>query len=309
MKKLNIKAGRRTIEIARPDKIFFPDIHLSKEDIINYYRDISDILLFHLKERPLSMQRFPDGITGEDFFQKEVPDYFPEWISRVQVKKQEGGHIEQVVCDNQEILIYLVDQACLVFHLWLSNTDNLFKPDRLIFDLDPAEDDFESVRFAARILYDFLTEKLKLTPFVKTTGSKGVHVVIPLDQSQDFDQVREFAKRVADIIADEHPDELTTEISRKKRGKRVYIDVARNGYAQTAVGAYSVRALPEAPIATPIGWDELWDKNVNARTYTVKNIFRRLGKKADPWKNMKRHAISPESYRERLNKYKSEKES
>ncbi len=301
--KKEIKAGRRKIEISKPDKIMYPDEKLSKEDIIRYYHDVSEYIIPHLKNRPLSMHRYPDGIDGKEFFQKQAPDYFPGWIEKREVKKKEGGNVEHVICQNVETLIYLADQACLVMHVWLSRVDKPDNPDRLIFDLDPSGDNFESVRFAARKLYDFLTEKLEITPFVKTTGSRGVHVVVPLDRSETFDTVREFAHRITKILAEENEDRITTEISKEKRGKRVFLDVARNAYAQMAVSAYSLRAKTGAPIATPVSWEELWDQKMYPQKFTVKNIMRRLGNKEDPWKNINRHAISASKANTRLNKF------
>ncbi|MBN2366635.1 MAG: ATP-dependent DNA ligase [Calditrichaeota bacterium] len=300
--KEKIKVGRRKIKVSNTDKIFYPDVNLTKGDIIRYYRDISNYILPYFKDRPLSMHRFPDGIEGKKFFQKQVPDYFPEWIERRRVEKKEDGSVEHVLCQNEAILVYLVDQASLVMHVWLSTIDKPEYPDRLVFDLDPSGDDFDSVRFAARKLYDFLTEKLEITPFVKTTGSSGVHVVIALDKSQKFDPVRKFAGQITEIIARENTDKITTEISKEKRGKRVFLDIARNAYAQTAVAAYSLRAKPGAPVATPIHWEELWDRKMSSRKYTATNIMKRLDKINDPWKDINRHAISVKKAQQRLEK-------
>jgi bifunctional non-homologous end joining protein LigD len=278
----------------------YPDTGLTKEDIVRYYRDVSEYILPHLKDRPLSLHRFPDGIKGKDFFQKQKPDYFPDWIDWKMFKKKEGGSTEYILCQNVETLVYLVDQACLVFHVWLSTAREPEHPDRLIFDLDPSGKDFDSVRFAAARLYGFLAQKLEITPFVKTIGSRGVHVVIPVDRSAKFDEVKNFAGRIAEVIARENRDKITTEISKDKRRNRLFLDIARNACAQTAVVAYSLRALAGAPVATPITWEELWDKKMFPQKYTIKNIKKRLASKTDPWKNINRHAISVKKVKERF---------
>ena len=229
------------------------------------------------------MHRFPDGVTEEGFYQKELPDYFPPWVDRVIIKKKEGGTIEQVVCNNAATLVYLANQACITPHVWLSRTDKLNYPDKLVFDLDPPNDNFEPVRAAAFALKDKMKE-IGLEPFVMTTGSRGVHVVTPLDCSQDFDTVRTFAERLADSLAQEYPDHLTTEQRKNKRGSRVFLDTLRNSYAQTSVAPYAVRARSGAPIATPLEWEELED--TTSQSYTIQNISKRLSQKDDPWKSI-----------------------
>jgi bifunctional non-homologous end joining protein LigD len=238
----------------------------------------------------VTMHRFPDGLSGENFFQKEVPDYFPDWIERVIVKK-EGGEIEHLLCQNAATLVYMADQACLTPHIWLSRIDRQDKPDRLIFDLDPPDDSFESASRAAKYLKVIL-EDADLVPFLMTTGSRGLHVVIPLNRSEDFDTVRDYARKIAETLSERHPDHFTTEQRTDKRGNRVFLDYLRNAYAQTAVTPYAIRAKSGAPVATPVDWDELDHRSLHSRSYTIKNIFRRLGQKNDPWKNINRRARS-----------------
>jgi bifunctional non-homologous end joining protein LigD len=271
--------------------LFFPDDGFTKGDLIDYYDRIGDRMLPHLKDRPLMMHRFPDGIAGKDFYHKETPDYFPDWIETVSVKK-EGGRVNHVVCANRATLVYLADQACITPHVWLSRRDRLNHPDRLVFDLDPPGEDFAPVRQAAFYIRDLLDE-LDLESFLMTTGSRGLHVVVPLNRQDNFDTVRGFAQQLAETLAERHPDELTVEPRKNKRGGRLYLDTARNSYAQTAVAPYSVRAKNGAPVATPLKWHELKNRKLTARTYTINNIFRRLGSEDDdPWQGLNRRGKS-----------------
>lgn len=285
-----IEINSHTIELSNLDKVLFPDDGITKGDLIDYYQRIAAIMLPHLADHPLSMQRFPGGIKAEGFYQKEIPDYFPPWIRRVSVEVK-GDQLSQaqVVCDNVETLIYLANQACITLHPWLSRADRLNYPDKLIFDLDPPANDFETVRFAAGRLREMLQE-VGLVPFVMTTGSKGLHVVAPLDRSADFDEVRAFVRQLADDLARREPERLTTETRKDQRHGRVFLDYLRNAYAQTGVAPYTVRAKPRAPVATPLDWAELADPSLHSQSYTLRNIFRRLGQKADPWQDMRDHA-------------------
>jgi bifunctional non-homologous end joining protein LigD len=284
-----MKIGSHTIELSNLDKVLFPDDGITKGDLIDYYQRIANIILPHLAGHPLSLQRFPNGIQAEGFYQKEISDYFPDWIRRVSVEvKEDQTRQDQVVCDNVETLVYLANQACITLHPWLSRADKLNHPDKLIFDLDPPGNDFETVRFAAGRLREML-QKAGLVPFVMTTGSKGLHVVVPLDQSADFDEVRAFVRQLADDLARREPERLTTETRKDQRHGRVFLDYLRNAYGQTGVAPYTVRAKPGAPVATPLDWAELADPQLHSQSYTVRNIFQRLGQKADPWQDMRDH--------------------
>lgn len=285
--------GKYKVELSNTEKILFPDDGITKGDVIEYYRKISEVMLPHIKGRPLTLQRFPDGIGEEGFFQKEASDYFPDWIETLSVKKKEGGKTDYVICNNSATLVYLANQACIAFHVWLSRKSRLEKPDRLIFDLDPSdENDFPQVCQAAMSLRRFLENELNLTAFVMTTGSRGLHVVAPIKANLNFDLVRSFAQKAADIIAQRNSDRLTTAIRKEKRQGRIFLDTARNAYGQTAAAAYAVRAKPGAPIATPLDWEELEDSELNSQSYHLKNIFKRLAQKPDPWKSIDKRRVS-----------------
>ncbi|MEU3861108.1 non-homologous end-joining DNA ligase [Streptomyces sp. NPDC028722] len=271
---LRLRAGRRTVEIRRPGKVLFPGGGGAKEytkgDLADYYRSVAPYMLPHLRGRPLMLERRPDGLGGPRFVQKNTPEHYPEWITRAEVAK-EGGTVTHLVCDDTATLLHLAGQACVTLHRWLSRTDRaggLGHPDRLVFDLDPPGDDFAAVREAAGRLRELLDE-LGLPTAPMTTGSRGLHLVIPLDGRHDFDEVRRFAHEVAEFAVSRHPDRLTTAARKQDRGDRLYLDVQRNAYAQTAVAPYSVRALPGAPVAVPLTWDQVDDPGTDARRWTL----------------------------------------
>jgi bifunctional non-homologous end joining protein LigD len=291
-------AGDHAVKLSNPQKVLFPSAGLTKAELVGYYARVAPVMLPHLAGRPLSFERYPDGVAAEGFMQKNASDHFPAWLRRVRLAKQ-NGVVDHVVAEDPGTLIYLANQACITFHVWLSRIDQVNYPDRLVFDLDPSDDDFAKVRWAAREARALL-EELGLVPFLQVTGSRGLHLWVPLDRSADFDQVRQFASDVAERLVARRPRELTTAQRKAKRGDRVFVDVARNAYAQTAVAPYSVRARPQAPIATPIEWAELEDPKLGPQRYTVRNIFRRLARKRDPWAEIERHARPLHPAQERL---------
>jgi bifunctional non-homologous end joining protein LigD len=281
--------GRLVVETSNEDKVLYPDAGITKGDVIEYYRNVAEYALPWAADRFLTLQRFPDGLDEDGFYQQSRADYFPDYVEGVTADRVGGGEVEHIVVHNAAGLVYLANQGTLTIHAWLSRRDRVHHPDRMVIDLDPPDDDFGPVRDAARTTGDFLRE-LGLTPYVMTTGSRGLHVVVPLDRSADFDAVRDFARRAADVLAEHHPDTLTAEQRKDKRKGRLYLDVMRNAYGQTAVMPYSLRAKPGAPVATPLAWDELGAGNLDAQRYHIGNLFRRLGQVEDPWADMKRHA-------------------
>lgn len=284
-----LQFGPYVVDVSNLDKALFPDAGITKGDLIDYYRTISEVALPHVEGRPLTLQRFPDGIRADGFYQQARSDHFPDYVGTVRAERVGGGSIDHVVVENAAALAYLADQATITFHAWLAKDDRLHHPDRLVFDLDPPDGDFDAVRQGARWVGEFLRE-LGFTPYVMTTGSSGLHVIAPLDAEAGFDTVRSFAQDVAAILAQRHPDALTTEQRKADRKGRLYLDIMRNAYGQTAVMPYSVRAEPGAPVATPLDWDELGDGDLDAQSHTLGTLPRRLGQKDDPWKDIRRHA-------------------
>ena len=268
------------VEITKPGKRLFPD-GTTKADLAGYYEAVADVMLPHIHDRPLNLERYPDGVGGHKIFQQHMPDHFPGWIASATVAARDG-EVRHVVADDADTLVYLANQGAIALHAWLSRADRVERPDRLIFDLDPASgDDPAGVRRAAREFGDLLRE-LGLEPFVMATGSKGFHVVVPLQRRHGFDDVRAFARDVARVAVERDPRRLTMEQRKAKRGGRIFVDILRNGYAHTAVAPYSVRARPSPTVAVPLDWDELGRARPDG--WTIKTLPRRLDKRGDdPW--------------------------
>lgn len=286
-----IKSGNHTIELSRPGKVLFPDDDITKKDLVDYYRKMAGQLLPFLKNRPLVMHRYPDGIFESSFYQKEVPDYFPEWIDTVEIDLRGNGKSSMVMCNNEATLLYLASQASITPHIWLSTSDNPEKPDRIVFDLDPPEDGFELVQNAAKDLKQ-LFDRMEMHCYAMTTGSEGMHVLVMLDGAADFDDARKFAHMVAERLVGMNPDTYTTETRKDKRRGRLFIDYLRNAYGQTTVAPYAVRARKGAPVATPIDWNEAGKGDMSAQKYHIGNIFRRLSARDDPWSHINKHRYS-----------------
>ncbi len=282
---------RDSFNLSNTNKIFFPENEYTKGDLIEYYEKIAETMLPYLKDRMITMIRFPNGIDGKKFYQKEAPDYFPKWIERKLIKNREEGTTNYVLCNKKATLVYLANQACITPHIWLSRKDKPEKPDRLVIDLDPEVNDFSKIKTAALKARELLENKLGLPTFLMTSGSRGIHVVVPLKRTRDFDEVREFTQLVADLLERENPDLLTTAKRKNKREGKIYLDVDRNAFGQTAVAPYAVRPIKGAPVATPLDWDELKDSSLSPQFWNIKNIFKRLDEKGDPWKEMQKKAV------------------
>jgi bifunctional non-homologous end joining protein LigD len=283
-----LRIGRETVAITRPDKVLFPNDGITKRELVDYYRRIAPAMLPYLRGRPIAMQRYPDGIAAQGFFQKRAAAHYPDWIATATLAKQNGS-VRYVVCDDAATLVYLANQAVLTPHTWLSLADKPDYPDQMIFDLDPPNGDFGAVRRAAIALREILKEH-GLKAFAKTTGARGLHVLVPLDRTRDFDAVRAFAQEIARQMADAHPQHLTTEVRKNKRAGRIFLDTARNAYGQTAAPPYAVRARDGAPVATPLSWDEVSNPRLRPGQFNICNIFDRLERVEDPWRDVRKHA-------------------
>jgi len=249
-------------------------------------------MLPYLKDRALVLHRYPHGITEKSFYQKDASAYFPSWIPRISVRKKENGKTNYLVCNEAATLVYLANQLTLVFHTWQSEVGKINYPTKLIFDFDPPpRSGFDLVRWAAFECKKLLDE-LGLPSFVMTTGSRGLHVVVPLKPKHTFDVVHSFAKDCAKLLIARHPKKLTLEMRKAERGRKLFLDVLRNTYAQISVVPYSLRAKPGAPIATPISWAELQRSDMNPQRYTIKNIFQRLARSKNPWRDFKSKATT-----------------
>jgi len=297
-----LRFGRYVVETSNEEKILFPEHNITKGDLIDYYCRIGPTMVPYMKDRPISMVRYPDGIKGEGWYQKEAGAYFPEWIKTKPIRKQSGEYVNYVVVNNVATLVYLANQACIAPHIWLSRIDKLTYPDRMIFDLDPSGKDFNMVRKAVLLIKERLDE-LGIPSFVMTTGSRGLHVVIPLKRVHTFDWVRTFAYDFATFMLKLHPDLFTLEIRKVKRKDLVFIDTLRNAFGQTGIAPYAVRPKPGAPVATPIEWKEVKNPRLRPNQFTIKNVFKYLDTVGDPWKKINSLAVTLMKARTILNKW------
>ena len=274
------EAFGRTIDVSHPDRVLFPDVGLTKGELIAYHERIAPTMLPHVVGHPVAMKRYPEGIEDDGFFQKQAPDHFPDWIRRVDVDKREGGTVPHIVVEQEATLLELAQFGVIELHPWLSRADDLERPDRIVLDLDPEEGDVDGARTAARAVRDVLQE-VGLDPRLMTSGSKGYHVVVSIEPAQDFEDVRAFTRDVATVVVERHPETTTIEHRKADRRGRVFVDWLRNAFGQTSIVPYGVRARTGAPVATPLEWDELG--STEPRDYRVDNLFRRLGQRDDPW--------------------------
>lgn len=283
-----VRAGRREIPISHPDKVLFPTAKLTKLDVARHYAHVAEAMLPYVKDRPLALQVYPKGIEEHGFFMKAVPDYFPDWIDRVTVPKK-GGTVTHVLANDAAALVYLAGQNVVTPHTWLSKADEPNQPDRVIIDFDPSGTNFADVRAAAREAGERL-QAAGLATYAMVTGSRGIHVVAPIKRGPGFSDVHRFARALAEEMVEDDSRRLTLEWKKADRGERIYVDVNRIAYAQHAVAPYGIRARPKAPVAMPIHWEELKDRNLKPDRWTVKNAAARLDSEGDPWKGMMRRA-------------------
>jgi bifunctional non-homologous end joining protein LigD len=278
------------VEITHPDRVLFPADGITKGDLVAYYTDIAGAMVPHLRGRPLTLWRYPRGIDQNGFVQQDFADSLPDWMGRVRVAKEDGTVVHPTA-DRRDALRWLANQNCVIVHAWLSKRDRLRTPDRIVFDLDPTVDDFAVVKATARTVADVLGD-IGLVSYVQTTGSRGLHVVSPIKPNTDFDAVRQFARDVADVVAADDPAHRTVEARKAKRGDRLYLDVMRNAYGQTAVAPYAVRARRGAPVATPLEWDELGRRGLRADSFTIRDVPERVAERGDPWSDISRRGRS-----------------
>jgi bifunctional non-homologous end joining protein LigD len=299
MSKKVIEIEGHKIECAHLNKILFPKSGIRKNEVISYYEDIAPIALPFYENHPLTMLRCPDGIEGESFIQKSTPSYFPKWIERHKIVLNDTT-LTQTLVNNKAIFVYLANQACITFHLGLSKIDKIKYPSYLIFDLDPSSEDIGLLKNVVGYVKTLL-EHLNVKAFLQTTGSRGFHIYVPLKREFTFNKTHAFAKKFANYLAHEYPQDITIAQSKKMRGKKVFIDYARNAYGLNNVAPYSLRAKEHAPIATPLHWEELEEKNLTSQSYNIKNIFKRLGQIKDPWAEMLHQEASLKLMQEKLN--------
>lgn len=273
------------VDISHADKLLYPDDQISKKEVVEYFYKIAEHLLPFVQNRPISFKRYPNGINESGFYNKHRPAYFPDFIEELTVPMvQNNSEMKMAGIRSKKALVYLAGQNVLELHTPLSTMSSIEKPDQLIFDLDPQDNDFEKIRTTAFALKKMLDE-FAITTFVKTSGSRGLHIHLPIKAHCKFAQIKEISRKIAEKLHQQTHQITTLEQRKDQRGNKVFIDFLRNDYAMTAIAPYSLRAKKGAPIATPLTWDELNDPSLNPQSYHLNNIFQRLGKIEDPWKN------------------------
>jgi bifunctional non-homologous end joining protein LigD len=285
------------IQITHPDKILFPDDGITKGELAAYYEAIAPVMLPHVRGRPITMQRYHRGIGAPGFFQKDVSKGFPEWLERVEVPKK-GGTVHHPIANDTRSLVWLANQNCITPHVWTSRAPTLYEPDICVFDLDPSADEPDVLRSAVMALRALL-EELGLACWLKTSGSKGFHVVVPLDGKLGMGDVSRFAHGVGALLVERDRDHLTQEFSKTDRGGRIFVDTGRNGYSATFAAPYAVRAKTGAPVSAPCTWEEL-ERGVGPQTFTLRTMAARVVELGDVWSGMRKRKQSLKRPIERL---------
>jgi bifunctional non-homologous end joining protein LigD len=277
--------------ITHPEKVLFPDDGITKGELAAYYEAIAPVMLPHIRGRPVTMERYPSGIDKKGFWQKSVTKGFPDWLERVDVPKKDGVVHHPLVTDTQSLL-WVTNQNTITQHVWVSRVPKLYYPDVCVFDLDPSRDDEPDVLRAAALALRDLLDELGLPSWVKTSGSKGFHILVSLDGSARTGEVARFAGAVGKLLVARDPDHLTQEFSKADRGGRILVDTGRNGYSATFAAAYTVRAKPGAPVSAPCTWDEVESGAVGPRTFTLRTMGERIKKAGDVWQNIQKRKRS-----------------
>ena len=276
--------------ITHPEKILFPDAGITKGELAAYYEMIAPVMLPHIKSRPVTMERYPAGIGKKGFWQKDVSKGFPAWLERVEVPKKDGTVHHPLVTDARSLL-WIANQNTITPHVWTSRAPDLLHPDVGVFDLDPSREDPEVLRAAAVALRDLLDE-LGLPCWIKTSGSKGFHIVTSLDGKTPMNEAAGFAHAVARRLVERYPKELTLEFHKRDRGGKILVDTGRNDYSATFAAAYAVRARDGAPVSAPCTWEEVIRGAAAPATFTLRNMAARIEKVGDIWADMRRRKRS-----------------
>ena len=271
-----------TVTITHPDKILFPDDGITKGDLATYYEAVADVMVPHIANRPVTLERFNAGIKGPRVFQKNVEKGFPAWLKRVKVKKKDGV-VNHVLITDTRSLLWVANQNSITPHVWVSRAPKIMKPDLMVFDLDPSDDDVGRLKKGALTLRKLL-EELGLESWVKTSGSKGYHVAVPLDAEASYAKVAAFAHAIGGLLVERDAKTFTREFYKKDREGKIFIDTGRNEYSATFAAAYAVRPKAGAPVSAPITWDEL--KKFGPTSLTLKNMPKRVAKLGDVWADL-----------------------
>src|SRR5829696_7523250 len=278
--------------ITHPEKVLFPDEGITKGELAAYYEAVAPLIVPYLKGRPITMERFPAGIGKKGFIQKDVSKGFPAWLERIEVPKKDGTVHYPLITDTRSLL-WVVNQNTITPHVWISRAPKLDAPDVCVFDLDPTEDEQPAVlRAAALALRTLLEDELGLPTWVKTSGSKGFHIVVHLDGKSSMGEVACFTNAVGTLLVKRDPQHLTQEFHKKDRAGRILIDTGRNGFSATHAAPYAVRPKPAAPVSAPCTWGEIESGAVGPRTFTLRTMPARLADVGDLWADMKKRGRS-----------------
>lgn len=271
-------AGREII-LSNLDKVLWPADGYAKSDLIHYYVKIAPYLLPHLYDRPLVFTRYPDGIDGKFFYQKNAPEYLPQWIPTYIWHSRDNTQNNLIMAEETATLAWLANQAYLEIHPWLSRADSILNPDFIVFDLDPYDGCPFSLTVKIALVIKQLLDDMGLRSYIKTSGAAGLHIYLPIGNKYTYAEIRDWAGKIAGMVCNAMPDDATIERSVKERGKRVYIDYMQNAAGKTLCAPYSVRPRTGAPVSTPIRWEELND--ISPAQFHISNILNRLAKTGD----------------------------
>ncbi len=272
------------VTISHPEKVLFPADGITKGEMAEYYRGVAALMVPHVARRPITMERFHRGIGEKGFYQKSVTKGFPKWLERAEAPKKEGTVFHPLVTDARGLL-WLANQNCITAHVWTARAPDLMHPDLLVFDLDPSEEDDDALRAATLLVRDELAE-LRLNSRVKTTGSKGFHVVVALDRSADYGECAGFAHAFGRAMAERYPQTFTQEFYKADRGHRILLDTGRNEYHATYAAPYAVRARDGAPVSAPCTWAEVESGVVGPRSLTLRGMRSRIDAVGDLWQDL-----------------------
>ncbi len=281
-----------TVKCTNVDRVVFPEDGITKGDVIDYYRDLAPVMLPEVRERALSIERYVKGLAGPGFFQKHAQKHYPEWLDREELGIK--TRVVYPVVNTAAGLVYMANQGAIAMHIWTSRRDTPDYPDQIVFDLDPPDGGFEMVRKTALILKD-LFDQLELPAFVKTSGSKGLHVVAPTDGRAPYTEAVGLCNRMVKLLCARHPDLVTTEFYKKDRKGRLFLDVLRNAHGATFVAAYSLRGRNGAPVSAPIEWEEVDDPRTKPNGFGLRDMRARLDNLGDPWSELRREVGSIDS--------------
>ena len=285
VKKQTLDVGGTKVDVTNLDKIFYPKAGFTKGDVIDYYVRISSVLLPHLKERPITLKRYPDGVEGLYFYEKKCPDHRPEWVKTTKVAKSEGGDINYCVINDLPSLIWAANLADLELHTFLHKAPSIRRPTALAFDLDPGPPADIVLCCQVGLWLKALFDALKMESFAKTSGSKGLQVYVPINGPVTYDKTKAFSHAIAELLESQSPEAVVSNMQKSRRAGKVLVDWSQNDDHKTTVNVYSLRAKEYPSVSTPVTWEEVEDvvrtKNATSLQFVSKEVLKRVEKAGD----------------------------